>query len=93
MTQDVIKKIEGIKIIPVVVLHDETKAAPLADALCRGGLPCAEVTFRTEAAKEGIRLMRKKPSLKCWWEQGRSSQSSRWRRPYRQEQNLSLVPA
>ena len=59
MTQDVIKKIEGIKIIPVVVLHDETKAAPLADALCRGGLPCAEVTFRTEAAKEGIRLMRK----------------------------------
>ena len=38
MTQDVIKKIEGIKIIPVVVLHDETKAAPLADALCRGCL-------------------------------------------------------
>ena len=32
-------------------------AVPLAKALVEGGLPCAEVTFRTEAAEESIRLM------------------------------------
>ena len=32
-------------------------AAPLAKALCDGGLPCAEVTFRTAAAEESIRIM------------------------------------
>lgn len=44
-------------VIPVVVLNDEKDALPLAKALCEGGLPCAEVTFRTEAAEESIRLM------------------------------------
>ncbi|MDO4491825.1 MAG: bifunctional 4-hydroxy-2-oxoglutarate aldolase/2-dehydro-3-deoxy-phosphogluconate aldolase [Lachnospiraceae bacterium] len=44
-------------VVPVVVLHDAKDALPLADALVKGGLPCAEVTFRTEAAEESIRLM------------------------------------
>ena len=44
-------------IIPVVVLNDVKDAAPLAEALCEGGLPCAEVTFRTDAAEESIRIM------------------------------------
>lgn len=44
-------------IVPVVVLNDAGKALPLAKALCNGGLPCAEVTFRTDAAEESIRLM------------------------------------
>lgn len=44
-------------IVPVVVLNDAGKALSLAKALCNGGLPCAEVTFRTDAAEESIRLM------------------------------------
>lgn len=44
-------------IVPVVVLNDSKDAAPLADALCEGGLACAEVTFRTEAAAESIKIM------------------------------------
>ena len=46
-----------IGIIPVVVLDDPKDAAPLAKALCENGLPCAEVTFRTAAAEETIRVM------------------------------------
>ena len=42
-------------IVPVVVLQDAAKAEPLAEALCKGGLACAEVTFRTDAAEESIR--------------------------------------
>ena len=46
-----------IGIIPVVVLEDEKDAKDLAKALVNGGLPCAEVTFRTKAAEEAIRIM------------------------------------
>lgn len=47
-------------IVPVVVLDDIKDALPLAEALIKGGLPCAEVTFRTEAAEESIRRMSEK---------------------------------
>ncbi len=47
-------------IVPVVVLDDAKDAEPLAEALSRGGLPCAEVTFRTAAAEESIRRMTEK---------------------------------
>ena len=47
-------------VVPVVVLEDAEDALPLAQALTEGGLPCAEVTFRTEAAEESIRRMREK---------------------------------
>lgn len=53
----VLEKIQKIGIVPVVVLEDVKDAKPLAKALCEGGLPCAEVTFRTEAAEESIRIM------------------------------------
>ncbi len=53
----VLEKISNIGIVPVVVLDDAKDAAPLADALCKGGLPCAEVTFRTAAAEESIKKM------------------------------------
>jgi len=53
----VLEKISNIGIVPVVVLDDAKDAAPLADALCKGGLPCAEVTFRTAAAEEAIKNM------------------------------------
>ena len=54
---EVLQKIQEIGLVPVVVLDDAKDAAPLAKALCEGGLPCAEVTFRTEAAEESIRIM------------------------------------
>ncbi len=54
---EVLQKIHETGIIPVVVLNDAKDAAPLAKALCEGGLPCAEVTFRTAAAEESIRIM------------------------------------
>ena len=47
----------GYHIIPVVVLNRAEDAKPLAKALCEGGLKCAEVTFRTDAAEESIRIM------------------------------------
>ena len=56
----VLDQIEKIGIVPVVVLNDAKDAEPLAKALVNGGLPCAEVTFRTEAAEESIRIMSEK---------------------------------
>ena len=50
-----LNKIEKIGIVPVVVLEDANDALPLAQALIDGGIPCAEVTYRTEAAEESIR--------------------------------------
>ena len=44
-------------VIPVVVLNRTEDAKPLAKALYEGGLKCAEVTFRTDAAQEAIRIM------------------------------------
>lgn len=54
---DILKKIQALGIVPVVKIDDVEKAAPLAKALCEGGLPCAEVTFRTAEAEEAIRRM------------------------------------
>ena len=50
-------KLGSMGIVHVVVLNDAKNARPLAEALCEGGLPCAEVTFRTDAAEEAIRIM------------------------------------
>ncbi|MCR4749772.1 MAG: bifunctional 4-hydroxy-2-oxoglutarate aldolase/2-dehydro-3-deoxy-phosphogluconate aldolase [Lachnospiraceae bacterium] len=46
-------------VVPVVVLNRAEDAKPLAEALCDGGLKCAEVTFRTDAAEESIKIMSK----------------------------------
>lgn len=54
---DVLKQMSGYGIIPVVVLNDVKDALPLGKALVEGGIPCAEVTFRTDAAEESIRIM------------------------------------
>lgn len=54
----VLERFQEIGIIPVVVLDDAKDAAPLAKALVAGGLPAAEVTFRTAAAKDSIKAMR-----------------------------------
>ncbi len=54
---DTLVKLSQIGIVPVVALNDINDAGPLAKALCDGGLPCAEVTFRTDCAEEAIRVM------------------------------------
>ncbi|MBR1470181.1 MAG: bifunctional 4-hydroxy-2-oxoglutarate aldolase/2-dehydro-3-deoxy-phosphogluconate aldolase [Lachnospiraceae bacterium] len=59
-TDAVFKKFEEVGIIPVVVLNDVKDAEPLGKALMEGGLPAAEVTFRTAAAEESIRIMAEK---------------------------------
>lgn len=52
---DMFKEIYELGIIPVVAIDDAEKAVPLAKALRDGGLPAAEITFRTAAAEEAIR--------------------------------------
>lgn len=52
---DLMKSIFEIGIIPVIAIDDPDKAVPLAKALVAGGLPAAEVTFRTADAEESIR--------------------------------------
>ncbi len=53
----VLEQISKIGIVPVVKLDRAEDALPLAKALCAGGLPCAEVTFRTACAAEAIQIM------------------------------------
>ena len=57
--QDILKKIGQLGIVPVIKIDDVENAVPLAKALCDGGLPCAEITFRTDAAEESIRRITK----------------------------------
>ena len=52
---DMIKKISSLGIVPVIKLTDANNAVPLCRALANGGLPVAEITFRTAAAEESIR--------------------------------------
>lgn len=54
---DVLTALRTARLVPVVVLDDAADADALAGALVAGGLPVAEVTFRTAAAEESIRVM------------------------------------
>lgn len=56
---EILKKIEEIKLIPVVKLNSVENAVPLAKALLDGGINACEITFRTEAAFEGIKTIKK----------------------------------
>ncbi len=53
------ERLYSFGIVPVIVINNTKDALPLAKALIDGGLPCAEITFRTEAAEESIRLITK----------------------------------
>jgi 2-dehydro-3-deoxyphosphogluconate aldolase / (4S)-4-hydroxy-2-oxoglutarate aldolase len=53
--QSISLKLQGVGIIPVIVIDRVETAVALGQALLDGGLPCAEVTFRTSAAEESIR--------------------------------------
>lgn len=54
---DVLQTISALRLVPVVVVDGVAQAAPLADALVAGGLPVAEVTFRTAAAAAAIDVL------------------------------------
>lgn len=60
---DVLKSLSLTGIVPVVVLDDAKNAAPLADALMAGGIPCAEITLRTAAGLDSIAAIADKPGV------------------------------
>lgn len=57
--KEILSKISAMGVIPVVVIDDAKDALSLAKALIDGGLPCAELTFRTAACEEAIKLISK----------------------------------
>ena len=60
----ILKQISNVGIVPVIAIDDAKKAVPLAKALVAGGLPVAEVTFRTAAAEEAMRaIVREVPEM------------------------------
>ncbi|QEH44276.1 bifunctional 4-hydroxy-2-oxoglutarate aldolase/2-dehydro-3-deoxy-phosphogluconate aldolase [Aggregatibacter actinomycetemcomitans] len=57
-TNQLIEKFRQLKVVPVIALDNAEDILPLADTLAKNGLPVAEITFRSEAAAEAIRLLR-----------------------------------
>ncbi|KKZ54210.1 bifunctional 4-hydroxy-2-oxoglutarate aldolase/2-dehydro-3-deoxy-phosphogluconate aldolase [Haemophilus haemolyticus] len=57
-TQQIIEKLRQLKVVPVIALDYAEDILPLADTLDKNGLPVAEITFRSEAAADAIRLLR-----------------------------------
>jgi 2-dehydro-3-deoxyphosphogluconate aldolase/(4S)-4-hydroxy-2-oxoglutarate aldolase len=60
---DVLDLLGSFGVVPVVVIDDAARAEPLGAALRLGGLPCAEVTLRTPAALEALRVLALDPAL------------------------------
>lgn len=63
--KEIFKQLQAIRIVPVVKINDSENAVPLARALYNGGLPAAEITFRTDAAEESIRQIAKNVPEVC----------------------------
>jgi len=58
-----LQEIGRLRLVPVVAIRDSKDAGPLAGALLAGGLPCAEITFRTDAAEAAIRVLARSGDL------------------------------
>jgi 2-dehydro-3-deoxyphosphogluconate aldolase/(4S)-4-hydroxy-2-oxoglutarate aldolase len=69
--QEIFKQIAQVRIVPIASMEDAQSAPALADALLAGGLPIAEVTFRTEAAEKAICALSARGDLLCWLARGR----------------------
>lgn len=54
--EQMLAKIKKMRVVPVVVFNSIDEVMPKLTALVKGGLPCAEITFRTECAAEAIKL-------------------------------------
>ncbi|WP_443091263.1 bifunctional 4-hydroxy-2-oxoglutarate aldolase/2-dehydro-3-deoxy-phosphogluconate aldolase [Basfia succiniciproducens] len=57
-TAEIIEKLGALKVVPVIALDDAEDILPLAATLAENGLPVVEITFRSAAAEEAIRLLR-----------------------------------
>lgn len=63
-TETVVEQLKRVRLVPVIVIDDPANAVPLGQALTDGGLPCAEVTFRTPRAAEALaRISAECPNL------------------------------
>jgi 2-dehydro-3-deoxyphosphogluconate aldolase/(4S)-4-hydroxy-2-oxoglutarate aldolase len=60
---EILNKLSLHRLIPVIALDRAEDAGPLSDALVTGGLPVAEVTFRTAAAEASIKEMSKRGNM------------------------------
>lgn len=60
---DIMQRIGQVRLIPVIAIEDAANASPLGQALLAGGLPVAEITFRTSAAEQSIRALSGLPEL------------------------------
>jgi 2-dehydro-3-deoxyphosphogluconate aldolase/(4S)-4-hydroxy-2-oxoglutarate aldolase len=60
---EIIARFRELRVIPVVAIERAEDAMPLADALIAGGLPCAEITFRTAAAPAAMKMMAKRNDI------------------------------
>ena len=72
----IVEKVYQIGIIPVIAFNSVDEALPLCKALAEGGLPAAEVTFRTACAEECIRKIQDRKSTRL-----NSSHASKSRMP------------
>lgn len=64
MSNEIVDVFSKYRVVPVIVIEDADLALGLADALLEGGLPIAEITFRTAAAADAISVLRdKRPQL------------------------------
>ena len=57
MAMDVLKRLGELKVIPVVAIENAAWADPMGAALAAGGLPIAEITFRSAAAEDAIKAL------------------------------------
>jgi len=60
---EIANRIEELKVVPVVAVESVDAAQRLADALTEGGIPCAEITLRTEAGLASIEALSKRPDF------------------------------
>ena len=60
---EILRQFEKMRVVPVVAIQKAEDAVQLADALVEGGLPCAEITFRTDAALDAMRIMAKREDI------------------------------
>ena len=60
----VVTRMRVLRVVPVIIVNDPDQAIPLAEALADGGLPCAEITFRTPGASEALaRIAKARPDF------------------------------
>lgn len=60
---EILQQFEKMRVVPVVAIQNAEDSMQLADALIEGGLPCAEITFRTTAAVDAMRIMAKRSDI------------------------------